>query len=252
MEEHVFWAGLRVDKASPVPLYYQVKQRIFDAIGDATLRPGDAVPAELTLCKRCGISRTTIRQALGELVMEGYLRRQRGKGTVVAAQKIDERFLNKLQSFSEEMRQKGLTPSTQVLAFRRVEGYGPASKRLGLPNAVPLIYLERLRCADGQPLVYVETYLPAERFASLLEQDLVQDSLYELLERLYGQRVCRVQRRLEAVEATAREAQLLHIAQGAPVCLVKTVAYAQEGQPTEYSIARYRGDCNTFSVELYR
>ena len=252
MERQQFWDALRVDKASPLPLYFQVKQAILDAVGAGVLRVGDAIPSEMDLCARYGISRSTIRQTLSELVMEGYLLRQRGKGTVVAAPKVDARFLNKLQSFNEEMRQKGLVPSTRVLSLKRLEGQHAAHERLGLPKQAPLLYLERLRCTNGQPLVYLETYVPADVFPLLAQQDFVRESLYALMEKLHGHRVCRVQRQLEAREASAHEAQLLGIAKGAPVCLVKTVAYTQEGLPVEYSVARYRGDRNTFSLELYR
>jgi GntR family transcriptional regulator len=253
MTQSDFWRQkIHIDKLSPIPLYYQMKQAILEAVRDGTLKEGDMIPSELDLCAMHDISRSTIRQTLSELVMEGYLTRQRAKGTVVAAPKIDARFLNKLQSYNEEMRQKGLVPSTRLMNLKVLEGVRHVSEKLRLDISEPLIYLERLRCADGEPLVYLETYIPYSSFPLLMKQDFTNGSLYEYMERLYDKRVSRVVRKLEAVPANAAEAQLLDIARGAPVCLVKTVAYTASGEPVEYSVARYRGDRNEFSVELYR
>lgn len=253
MTQNDFWrTKIHIDKDSPLPLYYQMKQAILDAIRDGTLKEGDMIPSELDLCAMYDISRSTIRQTLSELVMEGYLTRRRAKGTVVAAPKIDARFLNKLQSYNEEMRQKGLTPSTRLMSLKVLSGIRHINEKLRLDPDKPLIYLERLRCADGEPLVYLETYIPYDDFPLLMNQDFTNGSLYEYMERLYDKRVSRVVRKIEAVIATSAEAQLLDIAKGAPVCLVKTVAYTSNGDPAEYSVARYRGDRNEFSVELYR
>ncbi len=253
MTQSDFWRQkIHIDKSSPIPLYYQMKQAILEAVHDGTLKEGDMIPSELDLCAMHDISRSTIRQTLSELVMEGYLTRQRAKGTVVAAPKIDARFLNKLQSYNEEMRQKGLVPSTRLMNLKVLEGVRHINEKLRLDVSEPLIYLERLRCADGEPLVYLETYIPYNSFPLLLKQDFTNGSLYEYMERLYDKRVSRVIRKLEAVIANSAEAQLLDIARGAPVCLVKTVAYTASGEPVEYSVARYRGDRNEFSVELYR
>ncbi len=253
MTQSDFWRQkIHIDKLSPIPLYYQMKQAILDAVRDGTLQEGDMIPSELDLCAMHDISRSTIRQTLSELVMEGYLTRRRAKGTVVAAPKIDARFLNKLQSYNEEMRQKGLVPSTRLMNLKVLEGVRHINEKLRLEPGEPLIYLERLRCADGEPLVYLETYIPYNSFPLLMKQDFTNGSLYEYMERLYDKRVSRVVRKLEAVIANAAEAQLLDIAKAAPVCLVKTVAYTAGGEPVEYSVARYRGDRNEFSVELYR
>lgn len=253
MTQSDFWRQkIHIDKLSPIPLYFQMKQAILEAVRDGTLQEGDMIPSELDLCDMHDISRSTIRQTLSELVMEGYLTRRRAKGTVVAAPKIDARFLNKLQSYNEEMRQKGLEPSTRLMNLKVLEGVRHINEKLRLEVSEPLIYLERLRCADGEPLVYLETYIPYSIFPLLMKQDFTNGSLYEYMEKLYDKRVSRVVRKLEAVIANAAEAQLLDIAKGAPVCLVKTVAYTAGGEPVEYSVARYRGDRNEFSVELYR
>lgn len=239
-------------KNSPLPLYYQLKQSILAAIQDGSLQPGELLPGEQDLCQQYGISRSTVRQAMGELVSEGFLERYKGRGTFVAQPKIDGRFLNKLQSFDEELRQKGLMPSTEVISLKNGVIFTRAAERLGLKPEEPLLYLERLRFANGEPVVYLETYLPAASFQLLAEVDFEQESLYGAMRSRYGVEVVRAHREIEAVAATTREAGLLGLPRGGAVCLVKSVAYDTQEKPVEYSVARYRGDRTKFSVELYR
>ena len=240
------------DKESPIPLYYQLKSELLRQIKCGELQVGDMIPSEVEFCKVLGVSRPTVRQALIELVSEGYLSRQKGRGTFVTKPKIDGRFFQKLESFNREMLQKGLTPSTRVLRFEVQSSQPDVCRRLNIPEDEKVIYLKRLRFADGEPLVLLETYLPYTPFVGLLKEDLERDSLYALLEEHYGTCVTRVSREIEAVNATAAEAHLLEITRNQAVCLVHTVAYTQEGTAVEYSVARYRGDRNRFTLELYR
>lgn len=168
--------------------------------------------------------------------------------------KIEEHFLNRLESFNTEMQKKGITPSTDVLTFTKLsEVSNPAVyQNLELPESAPVLYLERVRYADGIPVVYVETYLPYHIFPTLAQYDLSQESLYDLMKTHFYKDVTKAQRALEAVNASKQDAEKLRIKKGDAICLVKSTAYTKEGIPVEYSIARYRGDSNTFHLELYR
>ena len=241
-----------LQKDTPVPLYYQIKKSILKAIQDGRLKGGDMLPSELEFCDQCGVSRPTIRQALSELVADGYLYRMKGRGTFISIPKIEDRFLNKLQSFNQEMQQKGLRPSTKVLKICEISGKEAINEKLGLAPEDSLIYLERLRYANDEPIVYLETYLPYETCKGLLDENLEELSLYGLLQQRHGLHVVRVMREIEAINASAREASLLGISKNKALCLVRTVAYAERDVPVEYSVARYRGDRNKFSVELQR
>lgn len=251
MENVRFILG-EINKSIPVPLYYQIKQMLLTAIKDGRLSQGDILPTELEFCAQCEVSRPTIRQALSELVAEGYLYRLKGKGTFVSSPKIAARFLNKLQSFNEEMEQKGLKPSTCVLSFQMVPGRSLVNEKLMLPASSQLFYLERLRFADGEPLVYLETFVPYIQFKALEGVDFVSESLYQSMEEKCGTHVVRVQREIEAVSAGQREAALLDIPKNSALMLVRTVAFTEQGSPAEFSVARYRGDRNKFGVELQR
>lgn len=242
----------KLDKNIPVPLYYQLKQVILRQIESGTLKPGDSLPTEAELCESLNISRPTIRQAFGELVSDGYLYRLKGKGTFVSTPKIEEKFFTKLESFNQEMIQKGLTPSTQVLEFKVVNGIPAVNEALQISLEERLIYLQRLRFANEEPIVYVETFLPYGRFSELFKENLAEESLYDILEEKYKMRVQRVTRQIEAMNASTKDSEYLKIQKKAAVCLVKTTGYTSDEIPVEYSVARYRGDRNKFSIDLFR
>lgn len=243
---------IRLDKSIPIPLYYQLKQQILERILSGSLTVDEQIPNEMDLGEALAVSRSTVRQAVSELVSEGYLYRVKAKGTFVSRPKVDEGFFQKLESFNSEMELKGFQPSTKVLALKKAPGIEEINRKLGIPTEAPLIYLSRLRFADGDPVVFLETYLPYDRFPGLLGEDFTSQSLYSLLETKYNARVAKALREIEAVLANPAEAKYLDIPRNAAVCLVKTLAYAAGDVPSEYSVARYRGDRNKFSVELIR
>jgi len=245
--------SISLDKSTPIPLYYQLKKQLLSLIENGELKEGELLPPENDLCKRLNVSRPTIRQAFFELVNEGYLNRYKGKGTFVSAPKVEDRFFSKLESFHDEMAQKGFSPKTQVIKLEKIAGHHEANERLSLPLDAPIIYLSRVRSVDAVPLVYVETYLPYEEYKDLMRVDFTVNSLYESLEKLYHRRVSRVRREFVAGNALQKEAELLQIVRNKAICLVKTVAYSNSfPTPVEFSVARYRGDINIFSVELSR
>ena len=242
-----------LDKDIPIPLYYQLKVQILSLIEKAEIKEGELLPPENDFCEMLNVSRPTIRQAFSELVNEGYLSRYKGKGTFVSTPKVNDRFFSKLETFPAEMVEKGYKPNTRVLKLKKINGPHEANERLSLSLKDPLIYLSRLRSVDCVPLVYVETYLPYADYKELLKVDFSANSLYDSLERIYKKRVNRVRREFEAVNAGKNDAELLQITRNKAICLVKTVAFFDDlASPVEFSVARYRGDLNKFSVELTR
>lgn len=241
-----------LNKDIPVPLYYQLKQIILAKLMAGELKVDECLPTEIDFVHTLGISRSTVRQAFNDLVNEGYLYREKGKGTFISKPKIDEGFLQKLDSFNREMVQKGLKPSTKIMDAKVIPGIANVNRSLNIPENEELFYLCRLRYANEEPVVYLETYLPYEEHKELLHEDFATQSLYAVLEEKYNKRIVRAVRKIEAVNANAQEAKLLNIKANAAVCLVKTTAYLSDNTPIEYSVARYRGDRNQFTVELSR
>lgn len=148
------------DSEAPEPKYYAVKRHLLDFIGE--LEPGSVVPTERELAAELGTSRTTVRQALGELVVEGRLERRQGSGTYVAEPKITWHLY--LASFTEQVEASGFTPSAQVLATQRIAASNDLSEKLELPVRAPVYRVERLRLADNWPIAVETSWLPAEHF----------------------------------------------------------------------------------------
>ena len=245
--------SISLDKNTPIPLYYQLKKQILSLIENATIKEGELLPPENDLCRMLNVSRPTIRQAFSELANEGYLNRYKGKGTFVSRPKVNDHFFSKLETFHDEMVEKGYNPNTLVLNLEMINGPHEANERLSLPLDAPLICLSRVRSIDTVPHVFVETFLPFEKYKELLQIDFTANSLYDSLEKMYHIRVNRVWREFVAVNAKKKEADFLNTTKNAALILVKTVAYSSGApDPVEFSIARYRGDLSKFSVEVSR
>jgi GntR family transcriptional regulator len=244
-------SAVKLDKNVPIPLYYQLKKQVISFIESGVLKEGDLLPPENTLSDLLDVSRNTIRQAFGELVGEGYLNRYKGKGSFVNKPKVEVYFSTKLQTFNEEMDSKGYAHYTRVLDLRKLSGPGEANERLGISLDAPLIYLSRLRFAEGVPIIYVETFLPFEGYEKLMDVNFNDNSLYDTLEKICEIKISKVRREIEAASAHKKDAELLQITRNKPICFVKTLAYSND-IPVEFSIGRYRGDFNKFSVDIFR
>lgn len=239
----------RIDKQIPIPLYYQLKELLKEDI--KTMDVGDPIPTEQELCKHFAISRPTVRQAIAELVSEGYLRRSKGKGTFIAQPKIDQDFLLVLESFNREMREKGLAPSTEVLTLEVITvGEDTISQNLQLNSGESVVYIRRLRYVGDWPMVLVSSFVPYKKVPGLENRDLERESLYELIEHVYGLSIGRAVRSLEAVLADEEEAHQLDLSLGAAIQYIETRAYLTDGTPIEYSEAWYRGELTRFTFEL--
>lgn len=244
----------QVDKSSPVPMYFQIKQEIIKLIKSNIYATGEQLPTEMEFCKALDISRPTIRQALQELINEGYIYRQKAKGTFVSKPKVEGFFFKQLASYNDEMHQLGLTPSTNVLLQEVEEANEEVVEALKLTENRKVLHLVRLRFADGEPMVHVHTYIPCSVFPKISEYDFSQQnmSLYDLMENEYQIPIAYVDRTIEASLATNDIATLLQIEEKQAIYTVTTISYNSDDIPTEYSIAKYRGDRNKFSIRLVK
>jgi len=221
-----------------VPKYYPVKRHLAQHI--AALQPGSPVPAERALATALGISRTTVRQALAELEMEGRLRRIQGKGTFVASPKMAQTL--QLTSYSEEIRAHGLHPASRILDVSLLPADAELAEALRLAPGARVVSVERLRMADEEPMAIEHTHLPAALFPSLRRHLNQAASLYEVLANQYGVRLAEAEETIETVLATPREAALLGIDTGLPMLLISRLSFDTEGRAVEWVQSWFRGD----------
>jgi GntR family transcriptional regulator len=241
-----------IDFASAIPFYLQLSELLRENIQGGVWLPGHQLPGEHALCNAYGLSRSVVRQALSELEHEGLIYRRRGKGAFVAEAKIVESLAQKLTGFHQDMRERGHRPISQVLTQAVMPAPASIARQLELPSGAPVVHLQRLRFVNDEPIVLVSSYLPETFCPGLQDVDFSEQSLYGYLEDRYGLHIARGRRRMEAVGASEREAQLLQISVGAPLLKLDSVSYLEDGTPLEYYRALHRGDRSQFEIELVR
>jgi GntR family transcriptional regulator len=232
----------------PVPLHHQVYLDLRDALDAGEWTPGDRLPPERELAERYGVSLITVRRALTDLARERRLERTRGRGTVVTRPPIP-LDLDAPVSFMEEIRRLGHAPATRIVTARTMAAEPAVADPLGIAHGAQVVHLERLRMADGAPMLLEQVYLPEARFPGLLAGDLEQGSLYELLAERYGTNVVRAREALEPVAIPAREAHLLGVEPGRPALRIEGLAFDDGVRPVELALTFVRGDRTRYSME---
>lgn len=240
--------GIRRDV--PIPFYYQLSQLLRGEIEAGAWLPDTLIPSEHELCAAYGLSRTVVRQALGELAAEGLLYRVKGKGTFVARRKIKEKFIQRSDGFYGDMTARGLAVSTVVLDQCIVPPPPHVRQCLRLGAGNDAIKIDRLRSVDGAVLLFVQTYIPAALCPDLVTADLSSCSLYALLREQYGLTVASGTRSVEAVLAHPPLAALLGVDRGDPLLKLDSVSFLDDGRPLEYYEAWHRGDRGKLEIEI--
>lgn len=241
----------QIDKSVPIPLYFQLKKLILDEIKNETYKVGGLIPTEKELSDTFKISRTTVRQAITELVQEGWLYRVKSKGTFVSRPKISQDFIKKLESFNDQILRAGMTPSTAVLEFKTEKASPVVAKNLNIKENDPVIYIHRKRLADNEPIVTIKTYLPHQNCAFVLSHNLADERLYSILGEYEETSIFRVKRIVEAVEADSDDEKYLNLKKGKPIQHFISTGYNAFGRPIEFSVARYRGDRSSFEITVF-
>ena len=217
-----------------VPRYHEIEQALRARI--AGLDAHAPLPSDAQLCEEFGVSRMTARGAVQRLVHEGLVYRVPGRGTFVAPARAN-RTASHILSFSDEMRRRGRTPSSQVLQKRRRPATAAERDRLG---ADEVIVLRRVRLADGEPVAVETAVFPAPRVAGALEGNLDGASLFATLAEA-GLVPTAGRASLAAEAATAEDARLLRVKRGEPLLVERRLIHDQQGAPLEWTESRYVG-----------
>jgi GntR family transcriptional regulator len=235
-------------RSARVPKYYTLKRHLLELT--QTMPPGSPVPPERTLAADFDTSRTTVRQALQELVVEGRLERIQGKGTFVAKPKVSQAL--QLTSYTEDMRAQGLEPTSQLLDIGYITADDRLAELLDMKPGGRVLRIERLRLANSEPMAIEITHLSAKRFPALRRSLTKYSSLYTALAEVYDVRLAEAEETIETSLATPREAGLLGTDVGLPMLMLSRHSIDTTGEPVEWVRSVYRGDRYKFVARLQR
>ncbi|HEY3163361.1 MAG TPA: GntR family transcriptional regulator [Candidatus Limnocylindrales bacterium] len=231
------------------PQYRQIEQALRERI--ATLGPGERLPSDADLCAEFGVSRMTARNAMERLAADGLITREPGRGSFVAERPAHRRA-NRLMTFTQEMRRAGRVPSSRVLTREIRPSSTEEAASLGIPARQPIVYLRRLRLADGEPIALESTVLIGACAGAVMTADLGGGSLHECLGKA-GFVLSRGTGTIAAAAAGSADARLLEIRVGDPLLIERRVISDPHGRRIEatesiYPADRYALDV-TFEVE---
>ncbi len=230
-----------IERNDPVPLYHQLYQTLLAKIENGEWKPGQLIPTEKGLGEAYKISRTTIRQALQQLVLEGYLTRHQGQGTFVMQPKM-RHGPQRPYGISGYLRAHGLQPGWKLLSIARVKPPGKVTTALGLSDKDQVLCVRRLRLADAEVIGLHTTFIRFPLAEQIKPEAMSQgDSSLAYLESL-GVSLSESHRIIEAVAARKDEAKLLKVKEGAPLLMIQRTTIGADGTPVEFLHAVYRGD----------
>ena len=231
-----------LDRQSPIPLYFQVGRILREEIRSGKYAPGDCLPTESDLRARFSVSRATIRQAIGDLVHQGLLNKQRSKGTMVAPSQWVA-TLSDLASFTSEMMSGGANLSTRILRLDYEPAPGTVADLLELEPTDSVAHLERLRFVDKIPVAYENWYAAGKYIpnleASQFGETGIEQSTYYVLMKRYGIEVARAVDTVSAMDVEGHDARLLRVKEGTPVLMRTRVSFMSNSIPLIYATGVY-------------
>ncbi len=240
---------LGIEQHDPTPLYYQLFQTLLAKIEKGEWKPGAVIPTEKKLGEQYKLSRTTVRQALQQLVLDGFLTRRQGQGTFVNQPKM-RHGPQRPFGISGYLRAHGLQPGWRLLGMEHVKPPTKVAVALGVPEKRAVLCVRRLRLANDTPIGLHATYVPFPLADRIKPEFMMQgDSSLYYLESL-GVTLSESHRILEAVAARKDEARLLQVKEGSPLLMIQRTTISADGKPVEFLRAVYRGDQFEYYVHL--
>ncbi len=238
-----------IDRSSPLPLYHQLKRILLDKIEQNELQEGDLLPSEQELQDSYGLSRTTVRQTLSDLVNEGWLHRERGRGTFITRPKFMHNPAQRMGA-SLYLQQEGLEPGWELMDKAWVPCPPGQETRFHLPADTELFRIRRLRLANGKPIGYHVAYVPPGIAEYINHDALTEGGSLRYLRTAPQMEGSHTHRTIEAGAAQQEEVDLLGMKLGQPVLLIERLVLAADGTPLELLWATYRGDRFKYQVVI--
>lgn len=232
---------MKIDRNGAVPIHEQIHELLKDRIVSNKLKTDQPLPSERELCDQLGVSRMTVRQAMDALRKEGLIYKKTGMGAFVSPHKLDIHTRN-LNGFSDEMRRRGMKPTSNVLSMERAPADAETIKRLDLATGAEVFRLKRLRMVDGMPMAVETVCLPTDLFPGLDKYDFGKKSLYQTLENKYGTTFFSAAEDIEASLSDAEFSDLLNVPNRSPLLIVYRTVFTVDERPIEYTRSVYRAD----------
>lgn len=239
-----------INKNSPVPIYHQLEEAIKQQIENGLLKEEELIPSEREFAERFQISRMTVRQAINNLVADGYLNRKKGRGTFVSKKKVEQE-LQGMTSFTEDMLSRGMNPSSKLLSFKIIGADKKTALDLKIAENEPIYKIKRIRLADGAPMALETAYIPVNLIPGLSEENS-NLSLYQYIEEHLALTISEATQEIEAAIADIEIAEPLGIDEGEPILFIVRIAYLQDGTPFELVKSSFRGDRYRFIATMKR
>ncbi|MGH1412265.1 MAG: GntR family transcriptional regulator [Pelagimonas sp.] len=229
------------------PRYVQLRRRLEQGIEEGVLPANSSLPPERELAEMTDLSRVTVRKAIHELVSKGLIVQRQGSGSFVReAEAKVEQSLSHLTSFTEDMSRRGMETTSSWLERGIFMPSPDEVIALALSTGDSVARITRLREAGGRPMAIERAALPLDILPNPLE---VTTSLYELLE-ASGHRPVRAVQKISAINLSAKDAELLGVAEGNAGLSIKRTSFLETGRVAEYTQSLYRGDAYDFVAEL--
>jgi len=235
---------------SVIPLYQQVADDIRHRIETSEYTAGQMIPSETKLCEIYQVSRITVRNAISKLVEEEILVKRHGKGTFVQNTKIDSELLS-FAGFTTTWQKRNIKTYNRILAARKTEATKKVASRLNIEEGGPVVYLKRLRYANGHAVLLEHVYLDYEKYAFLLDTDLDNKSLYAVMAEKTGlnpERSCSSLTTLEAADATTDEQALLELNDRNAVLVMEETVIKDSGEVVHFTKQILSGSFFKFSM----
>ncbi|WP_334074635.1 MULTISPECIES: UTRA domain-containing protein [Paenibacillus] len=238
---------MKLNVSSQSPLYLQLKQIIKEDISRGVYKAGQKLPPEAEIGKTYGVSRITVRRAITDLVEEGVLHSQQGKGSYVRELK-EKRELISVGSFSDMTTLSGKTPSSQILSNLVMEADEKLASTFKIQLNDPVLKLHRLLFIDNQPFIIETSFFPLEILPDLEKYIGESPSTYHILKERYGVEPAFSEKTLEVILATEYESSLFHCDRGTPLYLLGKITYDQQDRPMHYSQSVYMSSKVIFTI----
>lgn len=223
------------------PLYSLIASQAEKLIASGRWQEGDRLPPERQLCQDFGVSRATLRQALGELEERGLITRHQGRGTFVTKPRVQLPIVG-VFSIRDAMEAHGMKMATRVVRVDVIEASRQIAADLACLPGDPVVFIERLRLGDGEPMVLDTAHLRADLFPGLEQIDFVDRSLYDVLEHDYGRTLAEARETLEPVILTPRECELLEVPAHTTALLTRRITADANGVVVALGHVLLRGD----------